>query len=95
MEINWLPIGSVVQLAKEGKPLMICGRAQKERDTGEIWDYSACPYPEGSLSPEQTFLFNRGQVERLLFIGYQTEENALFAQQLDGLLKAAKENEGD
>lgn len=95
MEIKWLPIGSVVKLAEDGKPVMICGRAQKERETGKLWDYSACFYPEGTIAPEKTILFNREHVQTLLFIGYQTEENAAFTQQMDSLLEEATKAQED
>ena len=39
---------------------MITGRLQKEAsDKNQTqWDYSACLYPQGNLSPEGTLLFN-------------------------------------
>lgn len=77
---KYLPIGSVVLLKQGEKRLMIYGRKQKDRETGTIWDYVACLYPEGNISMEQTYLFNHEQIDRVYFIGYQDEDEIEFTE---------------
>ena len=77
-----LPIGSVVLLEGGDMPLMIFGRAQTAVDDGRFWDYAAVPYPEGNSDREHTYLFDRGQVRELLFVGFQTEAEEELADHL-------------
>ena len=54
--------------------VMITGLRQKQVDTGKIWDYSACYYPEGIINPKNLFLFNSEQIVSIKSIGYQDNE---------------------
>jgi len=78
--MDYLPIGSVVLLSQGTKKVMICGRFQQQTDTGVIWDYSACLYPEGIIDPSQMYLFNNEDVDRVYFIGFQDAEELEFRQ---------------
>lgn len=71
---DFLPIGSVVQLKNAEKKLMICGRVQIEEPDGQLFDYSACLYPEGMLSPNKVYLFNQEDIVRVYSLGLQDEE---------------------
>jgi hypothetical protein len=79
---RYLPIGSVVLLSGGRKRIMIYGQMQRETGTGEIWDYVACPYPEGHLGKQFTYLFNHGQIARVFFIGSQDREEIAFSERL-------------
>ena len=57
-----LPIGSVVLLTGAKKRLMIYGVNQKP-EPGDINDYLGCIYPEGNISAEYTYLFNKDAIE--------------------------------
>lgn len=83
---NYLPIGSVVILKDGTKEIMIYGRRQTHAQTGKIYDYVACLYPEGNISPEYTFLFNHNQIGKILFLGYQSPQENEFIKKLE-LLK--------
>jgi hypothetical protein len=85
---EYLPIGSVVLLKGGTKRIMICGRVQRQVDNDVIWDYSACLYPEGFIDPNELFLFNNEDIERLYFIGMQDAEEIEFRRMLS-------ENYGD
>lgn len=89
MERNLLPLGSVVTLVEGEKKLMICGRMQIMEGSEEIYDYSACTYPEGILKPDEMYFFNNDAIENIYFLGYQDEEEFNFKeylfQQLDEL----------
>ena len=74
MNRSLLPIGSVVLLNNSNKRVMIVGRVQKNTETGKVWDYSACLYPEGMINPSELILFNDDQINSVYFIGFQDLE---------------------
>ena len=78
-----LPIGSVVLLKGGNVPLMVFGRMQVAAADGRVWDYAAVPYPEGNLGADKSVMFDRDQVEALLFIGYQTQQEVLLRAWLE------------
>ena len=80
-----LPIGTVVLLKNSKKRVMIIGVLQKQiKDDMEIiWDYSACLYPEGYMSPDKTILFNEEQIEKIFAVGYQDAEQFEFKEKID------------
>lgn len=73
-----LPLGSVVLLKGAEKRLMICGRIQTNVATDEIYDYSACPYPEGLISSKEVIMFNNENIEKVYFMGFQDTEEFQF-----------------
>ena len=82
---NYLPIGSVVLLKDSLKRIMIVGLRQKQDGSDKIWDYSACLYPEGIIDPDQLFLFDNEQIERLYHMGPQDGEALAFLSRLSQL----------
>ena len=90
--MDYLPIGSVVLLTKGTKKVMICGRFQQQTDSGVVWDYSACLYPEGIIDSSQMYLFNNADVDRVYFIGFQDAEELEFRQYL---IEQSSENSGE
>ena len=85
-----LPIGSVVLLKDSTKKVMITGFCQKEiteEAEEKIWDYAGCLYPEGYLGPNQVYLFNGDQIERIFAVGYQDEEQFEFKVKADTVLE--------
>ena len=60
-----LPIGSIVLLKGGEKRIMICGRIQAKDGEDDIYDYSACYYPEGIIDPSSMFFFNRDAIETI------------------------------
>lgn len=89
---KFLPIGSVVLLKESQKRIMIVGVKQKQVGSDKVWDYSACLYPEGILSPDKLFLFDAEQIERLYFVGLQDGEGLAFLDKLNNLSMAEAEN---
>lgn len=75
---DYLPNGSIVLLKNATKKIMIYGRKQMAADTGEMFDYVACLYPEGNISDEYTLLFNHEQIDTVVFRGFSDEEEAHF-----------------
>lgn len=84
-----LPIGSVVLLKDSEKRIMITGVLQKQisDDRDKIWDYTAVLYPEGTMGPDKSFLFDASQIEKVYAIGYQDEEQFIFKQRIDEIRK--------
>lgn len=82
---EFLPIGSVVLLEGGNKPIMICGRVQAMAGSDEIYDYSACYYPEGILDPSSMFFFNRGDIAEVRFVGFEDQTELDYRAQLDSL----------
>jgi len=73
---EYLPIGTVVILHEGETPLMIYGRQQIHHHDNIIYDYVSCIYPEGHINEEYTFLFNHENIDKILYTGYATDEDA-------------------
>ena len=75
-----LPLGTIVinDLEKNEKVLII-GRLVKKELDGEVFDYCGCTSPLGIQANEELIFFNHNDVKRLLFIGYQDEEELKYA----------------
>ena len=78
MTDSLLPIGSVVLLKGAKKRLMICGRVQTDVSTGNVYDYSACLYPDGIVSSDELYMFNNGNIQKVFFVGFQDVEEFEF-----------------
>ena len=85
MSRELLPIGSVVLLEGGEKRVMICGRIQTKTGDNQIYDYSACYYPEGIVDPKQMFFFNNDAISRIFFIGFQDPEEIALREMIDSL----------
>ncbi len=79
---KYLPIGSVVLLKNGTKKVMIYGRKQIATESGKMYDYVACFYPEGNVSDDYTFLFDHENIEKVIFEGYSDEEDKKFLMNL-------------
>lgn len=82
---NLLPIGTVILLKEATKKIMIIGYLQVTEDN-KTFDYSGVIYPEGSLSSDQSLLFNNEDIDKVFFNGYKNEEYDAFIQKVTGLL---------
>lgn len=79
---EYLPIGSIVLLNNGTKKIMIYGRKQIHGETGKVFDYVACFYPEGNVSQEYTFLFNHEDIKEIVFEGYKDIHEEAFLKLL-------------
>lgn len=79
---DMLPIGSVVLLKDGNKRVMICGRIQAKAGEDKIYDYSACYYPQGVVSADSMFFFNRDAIDRVFFLGFQDAEELAFREKV-------------
>lgn len=87
MTINeLLPIGSVVLLKEGEKRLMITGIKQMDMDGDDTeYDYLGVLYPEGYMGNRFQYLFNHGDIDKILFRGYEDEERQAFLNKLSSL----------
>lgn len=81
-----LPIGSVVLLKGEEKRFMIVSRIAAMQSSDAIYDYVACAYPEGITDSKMFYYFNRDDIDRLYFIGFQDGEELRFRTEVLGEL---------
>ena len=97
MEIGerFLPIGTVVLLKGGKKELMIisyciipAGEVYDKNgkvDVGEtMFDYGGCVYPEGMITSDQLFAFNHDQIEKIVYKGYETDNQKEISKVLNG-----------
>ena len=95
---KFLPIGTVVLLKGGKRELMIIsycivpsGEAYDKNGkvdvTDKMFDYGACVYPEGMITSDQLFAFNHDQIEKIVFMGYETENQKNISKILIGGLE--------
>lgn len=88
-----MPIGSVVLVKNSTKKAFIVGfRGQTVDDDSKIYDYIGYPYPEGFVTRNLTLMFNNNDVEKIYYIGYNSEEEKNFKKDLYKYIKE-KNNE--
>lgn len=83
---NYLPLGSIVRLKGASKKVMIYGRAQIARESGKMYDYLACLYPQGFVKADLLLGFNEDQIEEVLFTGYADAEEEAFVNRMNELI---------
>lgn len=75
---------------------MIIGFAQiSANDPNKVYDYVGCVFPEGFLGPDQTFLFDSYQIEKIYAVGYQDEEQMSFKVRIDEALTEIRRKESE
>lgn len=89
-----LPIGSVVSLYGGEKRLMILGYVKYLRgdDSGKVYDYCGCTYPEGYVGSEATAVFNHEDIEHIYALGFQDEVQFEFHEKLERILEERDDN---
>ncbi len=73
-----MPIGSIVRLKGGERRVMICGRVLCRSGEERIYDYTACPYPQGIIGSDEMYFFDRDAIEEVFFIGFQDPEELHF-----------------
>ncbi|KFN03214.1 hypothetical protein DJ93_302 [Bacillus clarus] len=58
---------------------MIFGRKQQvETEEVRKFDYIGCPYSEGYINPDFTYLFNHDDIQEVVSTGYENQEERTF-----------------
>lgn len=85
---KFLPVGTVVMLKNGSKRVMINGFCTMDANHPEkVYDYSGVLFPEGSLSSDQTLLFDHNQIIRVDHLGLEDEEEIEFKTKLKEILE--------
>lgn len=80
---KYLSIGSIVLLKGGIKSVMVTGFCVIPNDKPhKMYDYCGYPYPEGCINSNEVCLFNHHQIEKIVFIGYVSEEEESFKKEL-------------
>ena len=92
MKEKFLPIGTVVTLKGGTVKLMIVGFCAISPDhEGLMFDYSAVPYPVGEIIEGGRGLFNHDQIEIINHMGYESEEDEEYKQEIKTFLEIGNE----
>ena len=101
---KFLPIGTVVLLKGGKREIMITSyciipngevydkNGKVDNPQQQIFDYGACFYPEGMIVSDQTFAFNHDQIDRICYMGYETDKQKNLS---DALLSNVDKLKGD
>ena len=93
MKEKYLPVGTVVLLQNGSKRVMINGFCTMDANKPDkIYDYSGVLFPEGSLSSDQTLLFDHNQIVRIDHMGLEDQEEKEFKAKLVQVVAAANES---
>ena len=87
---EFLPIGTVVLLKEATRKVLIIGFAQVEENSKKIWDYVGCAYPIGVISNNTSLLFDKEQIDKVIFQGYSDNEDKTFRKDLEANLSRIK-----
>lgn len=83
MKEKFLPIGTVCTLKGINKKIMISGFfGISYRGKLKMYDYTGVEYPEGLLLQNRTYSFNHANIEKIEFIGYESEEHKILSNNL-------------
>ncbi|MGR9049155.1 DUF4176 domain-containing protein [Halobacillus faecis] len=80
-----LPVGTVVIVEFINQAVMIYGRKQEQlsEEGNKLWDYVACPYPQGHISEESNVFFNHKQIREIIYRGLETEGELELREKLE------------
>lgn len=86
---KFLPIGTVVMLKEGEKTVMISGYLPMPEEEGldPLYDYIGCLYPEGTVSSDETLVFNHSQIDTVYYTGFRNDEANEFMNTLKELEK--------
>ena len=93
-----LPLGSVVTLKNgDGTELLIITRASVVVENGEeiYYDYGAVLIPQGMMTPDNVFFFNRENVQKIVFRGFENDVERQFASQYDKMIEQSPYPKGN
>lgn len=92
IEEKYLPIGSVVLLENAKKRVMITGFLVNDTSRSETFDYSGCFFPEGTIDPTKTLLFNHSQIVKVFHLGLSDQEEKDFKKVLTDFINKKEDS---
>lgn len=86
--VNYIPLGSIVQLEGGTQKLMVVARGLNMKRGGKevFFDYGAVQYPQG-LTGDQLAYFNHDAIRALLFIGCNDMDNQTVVAALNSYIE--------
>lgn len=101
MKERFLPIGTVVLLKGGKKEVMITSYcifpAKVQKPNGEaieggpkLYEYGGCVYPEGILDSNMACAFNHDQIEKIVYLGYESDKQKELSKILNAGYEAYK-----
>lgn len=83
MKERFLPIGTICSLRGINKKIMISGYfGISYRGKLKMYDYTGVEYPEGLLLQNRTYSFNHTDIEKIEFVGFESEEYTILNNNL-------------
>ena len=82
-KLTFLPVGSIVRLKGGERNVIIIGYTPIEAGKTEMWDYLGGMWPTGVITSDRNLLFNRDQIEEVIFEGFTNEVELDFRTKLE------------
>lgn len=94
-KIDFLPIGSIVNLKGGVKKLMVIARGVVSNIGGEkkYFDYGGCLYPEG-LTGDRILYFNHSEIIRSVYTGFSDDDEKLMVENINDWLSTLHVSRG-
>lgn len=90
---KYLPLGSIVLLKGGKRKIMITGYGMKtEEKKDKVYDYNACLYPEGTLSSNNTLVFDHDQIETIFHLGFKDEDGKEYLDRVKNELEKYRQD---
>lgn len=80
-KIEQLPIGTIVTLKSQLRKVVIVGTKIKKIEDNQIYDYASVIYPEGYTNKNELIFFQKEEIEKLYFLGYQNAKFESYQKQ--------------
>ncbi len=94
--VNYLPLGSLVIVKGDFRKTMIISRGLLVDIKGEkvFFEYAGCTYPEG-LNGDRVMYFNHDDISKVVFEGYNDEENKCFVNNINDMVEKTNPTKGN
>lgn len=93
--LTFLPLGSIVRLKGGKVSLMVVGFAPLEPGTDDVFDYLGVMWPMGVMSSDRNLLFNRDQIDEVIFEGFSNDKEVEFRTKLEEAVANIKSSESN
>ena len=90
--LTFLPLGSVVRLKGGKARVAIIGFTPIEKGKSKVWDYLGAMWPMGVISSDNNLLFNRDQIEEVVFEGLTDSAELDFRTKLEKAVEEIKKS---
>lgn len=92
-KLTFLPFGSIVRLKGGNVRVAVIGFTPIEKGKTKVWDYLGAVWPIGVITSDNNLLFNRDQIEEVIFEGYTDSAELEFRTKLEKAVEEIKKSE--